>query len=88
MDRSIVNRGEINGPLGTPPTYLWYNASEDPFYNYDYYKSLIWPACFPRNDDEYPTDRGFIAGWLDLPPQIVRDPLQLGIESFTYQGVK
>ena len=50
----------------------------------------IWPACFPRDDDEYPKEnkRGFIAGWLDLPPQIVRDPLQLGLESFSYQGVK
>ena len=89
----LINRGELNGPIGTPPTYLWYNASDsdnqdlnDGYYNN--FKTNIWPVCFPRNDDEYPTKRGFIAGWLDLPPQIVRDPLQLGIESFTYQGVK
>ena len=36
----------------------------------------------------YASKSGFIAGWLDLPPQIVRDPLQLGIESYSYQGVK
>ena len=82
-----------NFKLGTPPTYHWYNTS-DPLYEdkndnlYNNFKSHIWPACFPKDDDEYPTERGFIAGWLDLPPQIVRDPLQLGIESFSYQGVK
>ena len=69
--------------LGDPPTYLFY----EPPKNLEFV-DFIWPACFPRDDDEYPTERGFIAGWLDLPPQILRDPLQLGIESFSYQGVK
>ena len=71
---------------------MWFDSSK---YEYNY-TSHIWPACFPRDDDEpsredeykYATERGFIAGWIDLPPQIVRDPLDLGHESFTYQGVK
>ena len=81
-----VYKVKTNFKLGNPPTYLWYNASDQ---NNEYnFKTHIWPACFPKDDDEYATDRGLIAGWLDLPPQIVRDPLQLGIESFSYQGVK
>ena len=79
--------------LGTPPNFLWYNTTDplNEFINdlaYNNFETHVWPACFPRDDDEYATDRGFIAGWLDLPPQIVRDPLQLGKESFSYQGVK
>ena len=79
--------------LGTPPKYLSFDPSDSKNDNttkelYNEFKNHVWPACFPRDDDEYATDRGFIAGWLDLPPQIVRDPLQLGIESFSYQGVK
>ena len=77
-----VYKVQTNYKLGDPPTYLFYEPPKQKFVTF------IWPACFPREDDEYPTERGFIAGWLDLPPQILRDPLQLGIESFSYQGVK
>ena len=88
-----VYKVKTNFKLGTPPTNLWYDPSDPAFQitnvvYYNNFESHVWPACFPRDDDEYATDRGFIAGWLDLPPQIVRDPLQLGIESFSYQGVK
>ena len=87
-----VYKVETEFILGTPPTYLWFDQY-DPNYQenieaYNNFENHVWPACFPRDDDEYATDRGFIAGWLDLPPQIVRDPLQLGKESFSYQGVK
>ena len=51
----------------------------------------IWPVCLPKNEREY-SDRGlkdgFIAGWLDSPPVSQQDPLQLGAESNTFQGVK
>ena len=90
-----VYKVKTNYKLGTPPTNLWFNASDPKNQGiandlYNNFKTHIWPACFPKDDDEYPpeTKRGFIAGWLDLPPQILRDPLQLGIESFSYQGVK
>ena len=78
--------------LGTPPSKLWFDPS-NPFFDgvveaHENFTNYVWPACFPRHDDnDYASNRGFIAGWLDLPPQIVRDPLQLGIESFSYQGV-
>ena len=87
-----VYKVKTNFKLGAPPTYLWFEASDEDKVEelFTDFKTHIWPACFPKDDDEYPpeTKRGFIAGWLDLPPQIVRDPLQLGIESFSYQGVK
>lgn len=28
----------------------------------------IWPICFPKDEDEFTSDRGMIAGWLDTPP--------------------
>ena len=36
------------------------------------YKGNIWPACFPRNDDEFPRNNrnGLVAGWLDRPPTL------------------
>ena len=81
-----VYKVKTNFKLGNPPTYLWYNASDpynlDSNNDYNNFKTHIWPACFPKDDDEYATDRGLIAGWLDLPLHIVRDPLQLGVESF------
>ena len=99
-DNPNLNGGPIEGfdisvykvktdfKLGTPPSKLWYDPSESNLPD-NYYETHVWPACFPRyDDDDYASNRGFIAGWLDLPPQIVRDPLQLGIESFSYQGVK
>ena len=86
-----VYKVQTDYKLGTPPKYLWFNAS-DPLYQYvlplyDNFQSHVWPACFPKDDDEYATDRGFIAGWLDSPGTL-QDPLQLGIESFSYEGLK
>jgi len=51
----------------------------------------IWPVCLPKNDEEF-TGRGltdgFIAGWLDTPPVSQLDPLQLGVESNSFRGVR
>ena len=51
----------------------------------------IWPACLPKNDREYSArglKDGFIAGWLDTPPVSQQDPLQLGVESNSFEGVR
>ena len=36
------------------------------------YKGNIWPACFPKNDEEFPRNNrnGLVAGWLDRPPTL------------------
>ena len=104
-DNPNLNGGPIEGydiavykvktdfKLGTPPKYLFYNAS-DPlhkaFYTlyYNNFKSHIWPACFPKDDDDdYATKKGFVAGWLDSPGTL-QDPLKLGIESLSYDGLR
>ena len=51
----------------------------------------IWPVCLPKNDGEYEArglSDGFIAGWLDTPPPSQLDPLQLGFESNSFEGVR
>ena len=89
-----VYKVKTNFILGTPPSKLYFDPTDPAFKPtvenfYNNFENYVWPACFPRHDeDDHASNRGFIAGWLDLPPQIVRDPLQIGIESFSYQGVK
>ena len=88
-----VYKVKTNFKLGTPPSKLYFDPTDPAFKptveSYNNFENHVWPACFPRHDDNgYASKSGFIAGWLDLPPQIVRDPLQLGIESYSYQGVK
>ena len=51
----------------------------------------IWPVCLPKNDREYTgrgLEDGFIAGWLDTPSVSQQDPLKLGPESYSFEGVK
>merc|ERR1711971_1172176 len=31
-------------------------------------RNHIWPVCLPKDDDEFTSNRGMIAGWLDSPP--------------------
>ena len=85
QDSGIGNPNLAGGPIGGYDISVYKVKSAS---DYKLKDSYIWPACFPRDDDQYGTDRGFIAGWLDIPPQILRDPLHLGYESFSYQGVK
>ena len=49
----------------------------------------IWPVCLPKNNKEYGKLKdGFIVGWLDTPPVSQLDPLQLGPQSNSFEGVK
>ena len=36
--------------------------------NDDSTKDYIWPICLPKNDNEFTSKRGMLAGWLDTPP--------------------
>ena len=49
-------------------------------------RNNIWPVCLPKDDNEFTSNRGMLAGWLDSPPvnQIVRG--QLG-NAVTGEGV-
>ena len=103
-DNPNLNGGPIEGydiavykvktdfKLGTPPKYLLFNTSDpshQPFFSnyYNDFKSHIWPACFPKEEADYATKRGFFAGWLDSPGTL-KDPLKLGIESLSYDGLR
>ena len=40
-------------------------------------RNHIWPVCLPKDDNEFTSNRGMIAGWLDAPPinQLLRSQL-------------
>ena len=74
--------------LGTPPRYLSYDPTDSKNDDtteqlYNDFENHVWPACFPK--EKYESTKGFIAGWLDSPGTL-KDPLKLGIESFSYEG--
>ena len=49
-------------------------------------KDNIWPVCLPKNDIEFTSKRGMLAGWLDTPPIQQTQRNQLG-SGLTGEGV-